>query len=182
MPSGIPTVRTDPDKAKLTIRTDVGTVRHFGTQFITQTDGDELSVMVREGRVSIEGSHVNKTATVTVGQKLTVTRDGQTTVHDIDVSGGDWKWIEKTSPSFTLDNRPIFEFLTWVSRETGQPLRFTSSIVEDIVKEKEFRGVVEKEPSLALPYYMQLTGLNWVIKDGEIVVGGGDPNNRSGGT
>ena len=29
MPSGIPTVRTDPDKAKLTIRTDAGTVRHW---------------------------------------------------------------------------------------------------------------------------------------------------------
>ncbi len=173
MPSGIPTVRTDSDKAKLTIRTDAGTVRHFGTQFITQTDGNELSVMVREGRVSIEGSHVNKTATVTVGQKLTVTRDGQTTVHDVDVSGGDWKWIEKTSPSFTLDNRPIIEFLTWVSRETGQPLRFTSSTVEDIVKEKELRGVVDKEPSLALPFYMQLTGLKWDIKDGVIVVGDG---------
>jgi ferric-dicitrate binding protein FerR (iron transport regulator) len=182
MPSGIPSVRTDPDKAKLTIRTDAGTVRHFGTQFITQTDGDELSVMVREGRVSIEGSHVNKTATVTVGQKLTVTRDGQTSVHDVELTGGDWQWIEKTSPSFTLDNRPIIEFLTWVSRETGQPLRFTSSAVEDIVKEKELRGVADKEPSLALPFYMQLTGLNWVIKDGEIVVGGGDPNNRSGGT
>ena len=180
MPSGIPTVRTDPDKAKLTIRTDAGTVRHFGTQFITQTDGDELNVMVREGRVSVEGSRVDET--VTVGQKLTVTRDGQTTVHDVDVSGGDWKWIEKTSPSFTLDNRPIIEFLTWVSRETGQPLRFTSSTVEDIVKEKELRGVVDKEPSLALPFYMQLTGLNWDIKDGEIVVGSGDPSNRSGGT
>jgi len=182
MPSGIPTVRTDPDKAKLTIRTDAGTVRHFGTQFVTQADGNELNVMVREGRVSVEGSHVNETATVTVGQKLTVTRNGQTTVHDVDVSGGDWEWIEKTSPSFTLDNRPIIEFLTWVSRETGQPLRFTSSTVEDIVKEKELRGVVDKEPSLALPFYMQLTGLQWDIKDGEIVVGGGDPNNRSGGT
>jgi ferric-dicitrate binding protein FerR (iron transport regulator) len=182
MPSGVPTVRTEPDKARLTIRTDAGTVRHFGTQFVTQVDGDELNVMVREGRVSVEGSHVDETATVTVGQKLTVTRNGQTTVHDVDVSGGDWKWIEKTSPSFTLDNRPIIEFLTWVSRETGQPLRFTSSAVEDIVKEKELRGVVDKEPSLALPFYMQLTGLNWDIKDGEIVVGDGDSNNRSGGT
>ena len=182
MPSGVPTVVTDPDKAKLTIRTDAGLVRHYGTQFITQTDGDELNVMVREGRVSIKGSHVNETAMVTVGQKLTVTRDGQTSVHNVELSGGDWQWIEKTSPSFTLDNRPIIEFLTWVSRETGQPLRFTSSAVENIVKEKELRGVVEKEPSLALPFYMQLTGLNWEIKDGEIVVGGGDPNNRSGGT
>ena len=182
MPSGIPTVRTDPDKAKLTIRTDAGTVRHFGTQFVTQADGNELNVMVREGRVSVEGSHVDETATVSVGQKLTVTRNGQTTVHDVDVSGGDWKWIEKTSPSFTLDNRPIIEFLTWVSRETGQPLRFASRNVEEIVKTKDLRGVVDKEPSHALPFYMQLTGLAWHIDDGVIVIGDSELNNQPGGT
>ena len=70
MPSGVPTVISDPDTAKLTIRTDVGTVRHYGTQFITQVNGDELSVLVREGRVSIEGARVNETASV--GEKLFV--------------------------------------------------------------------------------------------------------------
>ena len=88
MPGGIPTVITNPNKAKLTIRTDAGTVRHYGTQFITQTDGDELSVLVREGRVSVEATRVNETATV--GQKLTVTRNGETTVQTIEVSGDDW--------------------------------------------------------------------------------------------
>ena len=179
MPSGIPTVITDPDKAKLTIRTDAGTVRHYGTQFITQTDGDELSVLVREGRVSIEGTRVDEIATV--GEKLTVTRNGQTSVHTIAVSGGDWQWIEKTSPSFTLDNRPIIEFLTWVSRETGQPLRFSKD-VEEMVNTKELRGVVDMEPSLALRTYMQTIAVEWRIEDGVIVIGGSDPNNRSGGT
>ncbi len=180
MPSGIPTVITDPGKAKLTIRTDAGTVRHYGTQFITQTDGNELSVLVREGRVSIEGTRVNETASV--GQKLTVTRNGETTVQTIEVSGGDWQWIEKTSPSFTLNNRPIIEFLTWVSRETGQPLRFASGNVEEIVRTKELRGVADKEPSHALEFYMPIIGLAWDIEDGVIVIGDGDPNNRSGGT
>ena len=173
MPSGIPTVRTDPDKAKLTIRTDAGTVRHFGTQFITQTDGDELSVMVREGRVSIEGSHVNKTATT--GQKLTVTRDGQTSVHDVELTGGDWQWIEKTSPSFTLDNRPIIEFLTWVSRETGKPLKFESLAAETVAREKGLYGVADMEPSRALRIYMQTTALDWRIENGVIII-------RSSGT
>jgi ferric-dicitrate binding protein FerR (iron transport regulator) len=173
MPSGVPTVVTDPGKAKLTIRTDAGSVRHYGTQFITQADGDELSVMVREGRVSIEGLHVNKTATA--GQKLTVTRDGQTSVHDVELTGGDWQWIEKTSPSFTLDNRPIIEFLTWVSRETGQPLKFESLAAEKVAREKGLSGVADMEPSRALRIYMQTTALDWRIEDGVIII-------RSNGT
>jgi len=180
MPSGIPTVLTDPDKAKLTIRTDVGTVRHFGTQFITQADGDELSVMVREGRVSVEGKITEETATV--GQKLIVERNGQTATHTVGISGGDWQWVEKTSPSFTLDNRPIIEFLTWVSRETGRPLRFASGSAEKSARTDELRGVVDMEPSRALPIYMQTTALAWRIEDGAIVISDREPNNRPGGT
>ena len=171
MPSGIPTVVTDPDKARLTIRTDAGLVRHYGTQFITRINGDQLSVLVREGRVSVEGTHVNETATV--GQKLTVTRNGQIFVYDVEVTGGNWKWIEKTSPSFALDNRPIIEFLTWVSRETGQPLRFESESAEQVVRTEDLRGVVEMEPSRALRIFMQSVAVSWRIEEGVIVIGDG---------
>ena len=170
MPSGIPTVITDPDTAKLTIRTDAGTVRHYGTQFITQADGDVLTVMVREGRVSIEGARVKETASV--GERLTLSRNGQATVDAIELTGGDWRWIEKTSPSLTLDNRPIIELLTWVSRETGQPLRMSAS-VEETVNTETLTGVYDMEPSTALNTYMQTTGLTWEIEDGVIVIGDG---------
>jgi ferric-dicitrate binding protein FerR (iron transport regulator) len=180
MPSGIPSVLTEPDKARLTIRTDAGTVRHFGTQFITQTDGYELGVLVREGSVTVESVNVEETATA--GQKLAVTRDGRMSVHRVDVSGGDWEWIERTSPSFTLDNRPIIEFLTWVSRESGRPLRFASANAEKMVETTELRGVVDMEPSRALRTYMQTTALQWRIEEGVIVIGDSDPNNRPGGT
>jgi ferric-dicitrate binding protein FerR (iron transport regulator) len=171
MPSGVPTVITDPERAKFTIRTDAGTVRHYGTQYMTQTDGNELEVLVREGRVSIEAAGVSEAASV--GEKLTVKRDGRAIVETISISGGDWQWIEKTSPSFTLDNRPIIEFLTWVSRETGQPLRFESSRAERVVRSEELRGVVELEPSRALPVYMPTIAVSWRIEDGAIVIGDG---------
>ena len=174
MPNGVPTVITDPDTAKLTIRTDAGTVRHYGTQFITQADGDELSVLVREGRVSIEGARVNETASM--GERLTVSRNGQATVDTIELTGGDWRWIEKTSPSLTLDNRPIIEFLTWVSRETGQPLRFVSRSAKEVAETQDLRGVqneVHEEPSDALRKYMTTTALSWQIEDGVIVIGDG---------
>ncbi len=170
MPSGVPIVITDPDTAKLTIRTDAGTVRHYGTQFITQVNGDELSVLVREGRVSIEGARVKETASV--GERLTLSRNGQATVDAIELTGGAWRWIEKTSPSLTLDNRPIFEFLTWVSRETGQPLQMSAS-VKETVNTETLTGVYDMEPSTALNTYMQTTGLTWKIEDGVIVIGDG---------
>jgi ferric-dicitrate binding protein FerR (iron transport regulator) len=179
MPSGIPAVVTNPNKAKLTIRSEAGTVRHFGTQFIAELDGHGLNVLVREGHVMIDAPNGSETATA--GQKLTVSSNGQTTVHDVEVTGGEWKWIEKTSPSFTLDNRPIMEFLTWVSRETGQPLRISGDI-QQMINTKELRGVVDMEPSRALQTYMQTIAVEWHIEDGVIVIGGNDPNNRSGGT
>ncbi len=169
MPGGVPTVIAARDKAKLTIRTDLGTVRHFGTQFITQTNGDELSVLVREGRVSVKGTRIDETAVA--GQKLTVAGNGRILVDDVEASGDDWQWIEKTSPSFTLDNRPIIEFLTWVSRETGQPLRFESKRAEQVVRTEDLRGVVEMEPSRALRTYMQSVAVSWRIEDGVIVIG-----------
>ena len=174
MPSGIPTVITNPNMAKLTIRTDAGVVRHFGTQFITQTDGDELSVLVREGKVTVEGQSFEET--VAVGKKLTVTRNGQTTVYDIKLSGGDWQWIEKTSPSLMLNNRPIIEFLTWVSRETGKQIDYESASAKQVVMTEELRGVrevVHDEPSYALDLYMPLTGLTWRTENDAIVIGDG---------
>ncbi|MFQ5981838.1 MAG: FecR domain-containing protein [Woeseiaceae bacterium] len=176
MPSGIPSVRTDPDKARLAIRTDTGTVRHVGTQFITQMDGEELNVLVREGRVTVEGTSVKETATV--GQKLTVTHDGQSSVHVVGITGGDWEWIEKTSPTFTLNDRPIIDFLTWVSRESGRPLRFATRSAEQTAKTEELFGVVVQEPSRALPVWMPVTGLTWRFEGDVIVIG--EPN--TGGT
>lgn len=179
MPTGVPSVLTNPGKAKLTIHTDAGKVQHFGTQFMTQTNGQELSVLVREGHVTVETTNAREVATV--GQKLTVTRSGRTSVHMVGVSGGDWQWIEKTSPSFTLDNRPIIEFLTWVSRETGQPLSLSKD-VEQMVTTKELRGVVDMEPSLALRVFMQTIAVEWRIEDGVILIGGSSPGSRNGGT
>jgi ferric-dicitrate binding protein FerR (iron transport regulator) len=171
MPGGAPIVIRDPDRAKLTIRTGAGTVRHYGTQFVTQTDGNELSVSVREGRISVEGALGKEFASA--GQKLTMTRNGRTSINSIGTSGSEWQWIEKTSPSFTLDNRPIIEFLTWVSRETGQPLRFESERAEQLVRTEDLRGVVEMEPSRALRTYMQAVSVSWRIEEGVIVIGDG---------
>ncbi len=43
------------------IKTDHGTVTHVGTQYMTFTDGGELTVSVREGRVSMNGNYHNET-------------------------------------------------------------------------------------------------------------------------
>lgn len=175
MPSGVPTVITNPDKAKLTIHADAGTVRHFGTQFITQADADNLSVLVREGRVSVEGTNVEKIATV--GEKLTVMRNGEIIIQAIEITGGDWQWVEKTSPSFTLDDRTIFEFLTWASRETGLILDFASVAAKKTAIAEELRGIADREPRRALEMYMPLTSLTYRtdIEDGLIVIELRDP-------
>ncbi len=175
MPSGIPTVIMNPNKAKLTIHADAGTVRHFGTQFIAHTDGNTLSVLVREGRVSVEGTNVDEIATV--GEKLTVMRNGETTVQSIEVTGGDWQWVEKTSPSFTLDDRTIFEFLTWASRETGLMLDFASVAAKKTAIAEELRGIADREPRRALEMYMPLTSLTYRtdIEGGLIVIELRDP-------
>ena len=150
------------------IETEHGTVTHVGTQYMTSVDGDDLTVSVREGQVAIAGSYRDETATA--GQQLMLSGRGSPTILDITGYGKDWEWIEPMAPVPHFDGRPVHEFLTWVSRETGLQLQYEGKDAEELATGSTFFGAVERRPTLALDFWMQTIDLDYRIEGGVIYV------------
>lgn len=155
-------------KSSLTVNTDVAVVRHVGTQFMTRILDGSLTVNIREGAVSIEGARYDGTATA--GQRIEIQADGG---YEIDIEpgyGADWKWVEAITPPLNVEGRTILEFLNWVSRESGRPLKFESAAAKTIAASEELRGIVVVEPTRALEIFLQTTDLKAETADDVISI------------
>ena len=71
-------------------------------------------------------------------------------------------------PSF--DGRPVHEFLTWVSRETGLELQYEGEAAERLAAASAFVGEVETRPTLAFEFWMRTIDLDYRIEGGVIHV------------
>lgn len=160
----------NPGDVVLRIRTGSGVVTPLGTRFLAQTGRDGLSVMVREGEVSIAGSGFSSTAVA--GQRLNSRAGGAPTITNVRSYGGDWTWVERTSPPIDTEGRSVYEFLTWVGRESGRSLSFGSDAVETLARTSLIRGYgrIDLEPSIALRVVMLSTDLDWRIEGAEIII------------
>ena len=155
-------------KSSLTVNTDIAVVRHVGTQFMTRILDDSLTVSIREGAVSIEGVRYDGTATA--GQRIEIQADG---AYENDAEpgyGADWIWVEAIAPSLNLDGWTILEFLNWVSRESGRPLKFETASARTIAASEELRGIVDVEPTRALTIFLQTTDLKAETADDVISI------------
>ncbi len=152
----------------LTVNTDIGIVRHSGTQFMVALFDDNLTVSVREGLVSIDGARFAGKAVA--GQKIELRDSGGHTVHAESGYGPEWGWIESIVPIFGHESRSILDFLNWVSRESGRQLRFESSSAESLAASEELVGPVEVEPTRALKIFLKTTDLKSEIVDDVISI------------
>lgn len=160
----------------LAIRTDHGVVTPAGTRYVTQLSRDSLVVTVRQGKVAVSGAR--HSAMAAEGEQLLISAGEDPAVSPAEVYGDDWAWIEKTTPSWDAEGRTIFEFLSWVSNESGRPVRFDTPSAEQLARTETLvgYGVVELEPSVALRIVLMTTGLDWTIKDGAVLVSERQPD------
>lgn len=160
-----------PDTAaKLTIMTDHGAVTHVGTQYMTTADAGTLTVSVREGEVRLENQSLVET--VSGGQELQVRGGMATSIANIKPYGENWQWTEKMSPAAVIDGRSLYDFLGWVSHETGLTLKFADDAIEAFAKEDLLIGTVDTDPTSALSSWMLTNDLEWKIEDGVILIDG----------
>ncbi len=153
---------------KFRIKTDHGTVTHVGTQYMTHSSGTELTITVREGRVSIDGNYHNET--VLEGQQLKVRGSNRANVANFPRHGAAWDWVEATAPVANVDGRSVDEFLKWVSRETGLRISYESPEAEQKALAGILKGKVDMDPREALEFRMMGEDLNWQIDGGTINV------------
>lgn len=157
----------------LHIETEHGSVTHLGTRYMTYADAEKLSVSVRAGRVTIAGRYYDQVAVE--GQQVTVSGSARPTVMNFSGFGEAWSWVEATAPPARLDGRSVYEFLSWVSHETGLALAFDTPSAEQLARTEQLRGTVDTEPTNALRLWMMGVDLDWRVDAGVIHVTSGDP-------
>lgn len=158
---------TSGDSRDFVVATEFGEVSHMGTQFMTELNGGQLRVSVREGQVAVDGRHHRHVALS--GQQLTVSGRQQPTVLSLNAYARDWRWVGRTSPPADVDGKSIYEFLQWVHRETGLEPRFDGR-AEQVARIELLKGTIDAEPLEALPRWMATTALGYDINESEGVI------------
>jgi ferric-dicitrate binding protein FerR (iron transport regulator) len=149
-------------RAPLTIDTEFGTVTHVGTRYMTMVDRDGVTVSVRDGVVRTT-SRSGVEADVGSREQLRLAPGGSTTRANVRPYGPRWEWIEQVSPAVSLDGRSVFEFLGWVSQETGLAVTFDSAVAEAYARRETLNGRLDATPRQALQIWMLATDLEWRI-------------------
>lgn len=157
----------------LVMRTPHGTVRHVGTQYLTESSPTTLVVSVREGRVSIAGTYRDETAVA--GQRLELRGSGPAIVTNTNGTGADWEWTEAVAPPVDMQGKSTYEFLQWVGRETGHAVRFESESAERLARETMLIGEIASDPRTELRLRMMTVDLDarFDTADPSIVVSDG---------
>ena len=153
--------------ASLVMETAHGEIRHVGTQYMVQVDQRSLVVSVREGQADIDGRHHRQVART--GQQVTLSGTAQPMVLSIARTGGDWGWIDRTSPTADVQGKSLHEFVVWACRELGLDYVYEGG-AEERARDHELRGSIELRPSEAMPLRIETFGLRWRIDEGVIYI------------
>jgi len=155
--------------AQFALRTTSGTVRHLGTQYEARLDHERLRVAVREGSVSIETAR--GTVSGVAGEQILVDH-GRVSRRDLPTHDAEWDWVETVVPAYTIEGRPLAEFLRWAARETGRELVFASPAAEREAERIVLRGSIEGlSPDESIDAVRSTTGLAIELDPGRIDVG-----------
>jgi ferric-dicitrate binding protein FerR (iron transport regulator) len=148
--------------------TSAGRFQHLGTQFGVAIVGGKTRLRVREGSVLWHAAGGDQT--VLAGTEVMM--DGrEISRRAIPTAGRDWAWAETLAPEIDIESRPLQEFLTWFSRETGRKLVLTDDAarrqVAGILMHGNVRGLTAME---ALSAVMAATTLHYELPEGAIRV------------
>ena len=157
-----------PD-SNFTIETVHGSVTHVGTQYMTNSDINGLTISVREGRVEVDGSYVD-TAIASEGQQMILSGGAHPAITDFNIYGEAWNWIEATSPNVDIDGRTVNEFLAAIGREIGLQVLYVSPAAEQMAHNGVMKGNVDMDPRAELAFRMSGEDLGYRIDGGIIYV------------
>lgn len=153
------------------VETGLGEVRHIGTQYMTEVDGDKLIVSVREGQVSVDGRY--RDHDVSSGQQATFTGQQRPSILSVSRSGEMWDWLQRTTPVADVDGKTMHEFLVWVCREMGLDLQFEGQ-AEAIAREAILKGKIDTLPVDAMRYRLATADLQSRIDGGTVYISDDD--------
>ncbi|HVY82483.1 MAG TPA: FecR family protein [Steroidobacteraceae bacterium] len=155
----------------LRVGTPAGIVQHVGTQYEARIMRDGTRIRVREGRVALVPEKGGAAQSAAVGEQLLVTTSGEIQRDAISPSDEDWSWAAQAAPPFDIDGRPVREFLTWVGRELGREIVYTTPAAEMEADRAVLSGSVgDLGPADALAAVLPTTQLRSIERDGRIEI------------
>jgi ferric-dicitrate binding protein FerR (iron transport regulator) len=158
----------------LRILTPAGEVRHEGTQFQVAVSGELTQIKVREGRVQLMLAKGDGTSIPVVAGEQIHVDDLTVTRRSVPSFGPDWDWASTMATPIDVDNRPLIEFLAWITREHGWQLRYASATEERAVQSIRLHGSAKADtPAQTLKRVSLITGLSMEVQDGILTVGPG---------
>jgi ferric-dicitrate binding protein FerR (iron transport regulator) len=156
----------------LRIQTPAGVVRHVGTQFQVSVADTGTRVRVREGRVLLTtgAGAQNDLAT---GDEIQVSGGVAQWRRGLPTFGADWEWSARIAPPLKIENRPLAEFLAWMTREHGWQVRYGDNALQQRTHEIRLHGSLDRLDAAAMLERVSLvTGVPLREQDGVLWVGG----------
>ena len=153
-------IDSDPKQGthSLAVATELGTVRHVGTQFEVRIRPGSLDVRVREGEVSIERRTERLSATA--GEGLLVRENHPVERRRIAPFDPDWAWVTTMAAPFTLEGATVPAFLQWVSREEGLQWEYADAAARRVADRAVLHGSIDGlTPAEALLAVLPAAGL-----------------------
>jgi hypothetical protein len=148
---------------KLRVLTKAGTVEHVGTEFEILSTDQQVRVRVREGRIRLRSASGDFMADA--GTELLATSDGKVAQHSITTYGRDWLWIAALAPEYEIEGHPLVDFLQWVGRELGRPVKFADEHAREIAERTILHGTVRgRAPLDALANVLATTTLVYEMR------------------
>ncbi len=153
------------------VTTRLGTVDEIGSQVEVAIADDTLRLRVRDGDIHVAIAAGTETSAAT-GEQLHIDAAGDVARSYLMPHDGEWTWVETLAGTPIVDGRPLTQFLDWVARETGRPIRYDSPLTETGVGTALLRGTAENlAPMEALDVMLSTTEFDYTLRwDGSIVI------------
>lgn len=152
----------------LEVDTAAGRVRHLGTQYQIRSDGRDVTVSVREGRVELRLERGNQAADA--GEKVVVSSRGEVLRSEVPPHDASWAWATQIAPPFQIESQPLTAFLQWAARETGRTLVYASPDVELAAAGVTLHGsTANLTPEAALAAVLSTTQLEHLVAEGGLI-------------
>lgn len=154
-------VDSDRDSADIDIRTSFGVAEEIGTRFEVRASPTSWRVQVRDGKVRVTDDAIDELAIA--GQRIDIRDDDTVTFASIPANDPSWLWAERAATPFPIEGATLRQYLSWVSRETGNPIVFDSIETEAAAMRTVLHGSIEGlSPQESLDVVLATTNLRRV--------------------
>lgn len=154
--------------ATFSVETPYGLVTHVGTQFQTRIQGEQLTLSVREGEVSLAAN--GQRLLLPAGDEVDLDTDGVSAERKIRAHGDHWQWVQDIAPSFDSEGRSVQALLDWIARETGYRVHYRNPATAEFAGRIRLHGLDRLGPMQALHSIPFIADLQYQLIDGVIEI------------